>query len=92
MIEENLNEAVKTQNNRELAGQVDPLVMQNFVFVYVLNNTFRCLDINGARTTGKDLVKEGWKHTATINPETWIEFFLNGGESTRREAIECISA
>lgn len=66
--------------------------MQNFVFVYHLKGTYRCLDVNGAQSTGKQLVKEGWKHTATLNPETWMEFYLNSGESSRREAIECLSA
>lgn len=65
--------------------------MQNFVFVYHLNGIYRCLDVNGAQTTGKELVKEGWKHTATLNPEVWMEFYLNGGESTRRKAIEGLS-
>jgi len=66
--------------------------MQNFVFVYALNGDYRCLGIDAAQTTGKQLIKEGWKHTATLNPETWMEFFLNGDETRRFEAIESISA
>jgi len=66
--------------------------MQNFVFVYIFNGDYRCLGINEAQTIGKQLIKEGWKHTATLNPETWIEFMLNGNETQRFEAIESISA
>jgi len=65
--------------------------MQNFVFVYILDGNYMCLGTDEAHVIEKQLIKEGWKHTATINPETWMEKFLNGDETTRLEVIESIS-
>ncbi len=76
----------------EVNRQLDRFVMQNFVFVYILDGAYRVLDINDSQAVGKKLINEGWKHTATMKPETWMEFFLNGSETERFEAIESISA
>ena len=65
--------------------------MQNFVFIYILNKKYKCLVAYEAQIMKSELKEEGWEHTATLNPETWMEFFLNGDEARRSEAIECIS-
>lgn len=65
--------------------------MINFVFVYVKNGDYRCLNADESKVDGKQLVKDGWRHAATLNPEAWIEFILNSNETKRFEAIECLS-
>ena len=62
--------------------------MQNCVFVYYLKGSYRCLDPDEARSVGKKLIAEGWKHTSSIIPEVWLEYFLNGGDTARREAVK----
>ena len=66
--------------------------MQNVICVYIRNGEYRVVSIEEALATGRQLAAEGWKNTATLNPEEWLGFYLNADESTRFEAIESISA
>lgn len=61
-----------------------------FVFIYVQNDKYKCLSTHD-EALSKKLLEEGWKHIATVNPEIWIEHFLNSSEEDRVEAIKDIS-
>ena len=61
--------------------------MTNFVFVYFKKGKFRCLNLEQAKNQEKELIENGWKHTATLNPEIWMEYFLNSKKEEQEEEI-----
>ena len=51
--------------------------MESIVFVYTRKNKIKVLDVCDAEKSGLELLRDGWKHTATINPCTWMEYLHN---------------
>jgi hypothetical protein len=50
------------------------------VFVYYKNDEIRVLDAEEAGTQHNQLIKENWKHTATLDVCRWIEYLFNKAE------------
>lgn len=51
--------------------------MENILFVYVKNTVTKVLTLKQAQGLGDKLVRDGWKHTATIEANVWIENLCN---------------
>lgn len=47
------------------------------LFVYAKEGTIQCLFLPEACSSEPQLLEDGWKHTATINPKVWIEKLCN---------------
>jgi len=54
------------------------LMIPQFLFIYAKEGKIRCLTVDEAHE--ENLTSEGWAHTATINPASWIEAMANGDE------------
>lgn len=48
------------------------------LFVYARKGKIQCLSRDEATLMDRTLRKQGWTHTATINPVRWIESLANG--------------
>lgn len=59
-----------------------------FVFVYILNDKYKVLNIDEAKIKGKDLIKEGWTHIATLDSAIWLESFLNESMTDKIDIIK----
>lgn len=66
--------------------------MRLAVFVFIKNGDYKCLDLADTLKSETLLKKNGWKHSATIRPDLWIEQYLNGNEYSRFQQIEDVSA
>ena len=53
--------------------------IDTFLFVYAKTGKIRCLTTDQAVKT--NVLKHGWKHTATINTVRWIEALVNGNNA-----------
>jgi hypothetical protein len=51
--------------------------MENTIFIYAKDGKVKALNIEDAKAQAESLIKDGWKHTATINPCIWIEYLCN---------------
>lgn len=54
-------------------------IHDTFVFVYAKDGKIRCL--TGTQPMEMNVLKHGWKHTATINTVRWIEALVNGNNA-----------
>jgi hypothetical protein len=48
------------------------------LFIYAKEGKIKCLTVDEAHE--EKLTSEGWTHTATINPASWIEAMANGNQ------------
>ena len=51
--------------------------MKPYVFVYAKDKVIKVLDTEESIQLHKTLIKNGWKHTATLNACTFIEYLHN---------------
>ena len=51
--------------------------MENIIFIYAKDGKVKALNIKDAKPQAESLLSDGWKHTATINSCTWIEYLCN---------------
>ena len=53
--------------------------IDQILFIYALDGVIKCYFAEELdEEEGTRLLKEGWKHTATIDPARWIEAMANG--------------
>ena len=57
------------------------------VFIYVKNGIVKALNCEEEIQTGKDLVNDGWKHSATLDVRRWIEHICNRSEDIEADVI-----
>lgn len=50
---------------------------ENICFVFLKDEKIKILNIQEVRQFEKDLLLDGWKHTATINPAVVLEYLYN---------------
>jgi hypothetical protein len=66
--------------------------MEKIVFVYSKNDKIRALSLSEAQEQRDFLLKDGYKHTATIDPCLWIENLVNGdGDDAKKELNELVN-
>jgi hypothetical protein len=63
---------------KEDVNQPMRIITAPFLFIYAKEGKILCLTVDEAH--GEKLTSEGWAHTATINPATWIEAMANGDQ------------
>ena len=51
--------------------------MENTIFIYAKDGKIKALNIEDASEKGQWYLSDGWKHTATLDPCTWIEYLCN---------------
>ena len=52
-----------------------------FVFVYAKGEKIKVLSIEESKRLNDYLIKNGWKHTQTLNACIWIQFLHNDCEN-----------
>lgn len=52
------------------------------IFVYARDGEVKCMNYYESIHFAAQMVREGWKHTATISPARWIEALANGKKTT----------
>ena len=50
---------------------------QVFVFIYAKGKEIKVLNIKESKRLNDSLIKEGWKHTQTLEACVWIQFLHN---------------
>lgn len=50
------------------------------VFVFSKEGKIKVLGLEKAKEQKVELLKNGWEHTATIDPCVWIEYLFNQSE------------
>ena len=53
---------------------------QVFVFIYAKDRKIKALNIEDSKRLNKELLKEGWKHTQTLDVCVWIQYLHNNCE------------
>ena len=57
--------------------------MSSVLFVYAKSGRVKCLPFGNSlgkmRKIERELLADGWKHTATLDPAAWIEHLMNDG-------------
>lgn len=53
---------------------------QVFVFIYAKGNEIKALNIEESKRLNDSLIKDGWKHTKTIDACVWIQYLCNDCE------------
>lgn len=53
---------------------------QVFVFIYAKSNEIKALNIEDSKRLNDSLIKDGWKHTKTIDVCLWIQYLCNDCE------------
>ena len=59
------------------AKVIEKLWRKNYIFVYKKDGVIRCLDLVDSMNENKELIKDGWVHTSTIDPIVFIENLHN---------------
>lgn len=54
------------------------IITAPYLFIYAKEGRIKCLTVDEAHE--EKLTSEGWSHTATINPTSWIEAMANGNQ------------
>lgn len=54
------------------------IITAPYLFIYAKEGRIKCLTVDEAHE--EKLTSEGWSHTATINPASWIEAMANGNQ------------
>jgi hypothetical protein len=52
--------------------------IDRILFVYSFEGIIKCFSSNEIIPLEAEMLKNGWKHTATIDPARWIEEMANG--------------
>lgn len=55
---------------------IGTIKLDRMLFIYALEGVIKCLSAEEIQE--EELLAEGWKHTATIDPARWIEEMANG--------------
>ena len=58
---------------------------QTFIFIYAKKNEIKVLNIDESKRLDSELKSDGWKHTATLNPCTYIQHLHNNCDNIRKE-------
>lgn len=58
---------------------------QAFVFIYAKGNEIKALNIEESKRLNDSLIKDGWKHTRTIDACVWIQYLCNDCEDLEDE-------
>lgn len=53
---------------------------QAFVFIYAKDKEIKVLNIEDSKRLNDSLIKDGWKHTQTIDACVWIQYLHNNCE------------
>ena len=53
---------------------------QVFVFIYAKGKEIKALSIEESKRLNDSLIKEGWKHSQTLDACVWIQFLHNDCE------------
>ena len=64
--------------------------MCNVVYVYLKDGIVKALDHEEALKESKSLVALGWKHTFTLSPSTWFNYYLNCDNKTMLDEIKSL--
>ena len=56
---------------------IEKIWRKNYIFVYKKDGVIRCLDLVDSMNENKELIKDGWVHTSTIDPIVFIENLHN---------------
>jgi len=59
---------------------MDNVKLNRMLFIYSLNGLIKCLSEEELRPVESQMLHDGWKHTATIDPARWIESMANWHE------------
>jgi hypothetical protein len=54
---------------------------QAFVFIYAKDKKIKVLSFEESKRLHNKLLKEGWKHTSTLDACMWIQFLYNNCEN-----------
>ena len=59
--------------------------MEQIVFIYAKEGEIKVLGLENSIANKESLIKEGWKHTQTIDACMWIEYIHNNCNHIVRE-------
>lgn len=51
--------------------------METIIFIYHKDGVLKSLSLDQSTSMASQLVLEGWEHTATLNPCTFIDYLFN---------------
>ncbi len=58
-------------------SQLHDLRIHRILFVYARDGEVKCINYDESIQCAAQMVRDGWKHTATIDPAKWIEAMCN---------------
>ena len=61
---------------------------ETFLFIYSDGTDKKVLDIDQAKSQNLQLISKGYKHTSTIDPQTWINYVANCSQKDLKQAIK----
>lgn len=61
------------------------MMEQVFVFIYAKGYEIKVLNVEESKRLDSELKSEGWKHTATLDACTFIQYLHNDCDSIRKE-------
>ena len=64
---------------------------QVFVFIYAKGKEIKALNIEESKRLNNSLIKDGWKHTKTIDACAWIQYLCNDCEDLGDEVRSMFS-
>lgn len=62
-----------------------------FIFIYAKENEIKALNIEESKRLNDFLIKEGWKHTQTLDACVWIQYLCNECEDLGDEIMSMFS-
>ena len=62
------------------------ILIAPYLFIYAKEGKIKCLTVDEAHE--EKLTSEGWAHTATINPASWIEAMANGDHKLPSDMLD----
>lgn len=62
--------------NSSPSKHIGGIKLNRMLFIYALEGAIKCLSAEEIQE--EELLADGWKHTATIDPARWIEEMANG--------------
>lgn len=64
---------------------------QVLVFIYAKCKEIKALNIEESKMLNDSLIKDGWKHTKTIDACVWIQYLCNDCEDLGNEVMSMFS-
>ena len=58
-------------------NEIETLWRKNYIFVYRKNDIIKCFDLVDSMKEHEKLIRDGWKHTSTIDSIKFIENLHN---------------